>query len=367
MIFGIICLYGLGALGWVFTGLILQRRKEKKDRSETAKIRLQDLTVLIPFRNESKKLPQLLDSFKTSSRLPVQIILVDDHSEDESIRQIRTYSEMLPLTVISCPEGVTGKKAAIRFALQSVQTEFILSMDADVFFDINFFESLENLPVRDMHVLPVGMYSERFPGNFAVVDHLLVNALNSAMNGWKRPFICSGANLLYRKSAFECFDRYELHKHLPSGDDTYLLRDFYSKNASISVSSDPQLTVKTAVPSSVKKFFEQRVRWVGKTADLNDKLANSMIFFVFVLTALYLFAFGVLVFQHRYMDAFALLAVKTILDLVSFAPFFIRSKRLLLIFSIPFYEILYPFYAVALSVAVYVVKPSWKGREIRVR
>jgi biofilm PGA synthesis N-glycosyltransferase PgaC len=367
MIVAIVCLYGIGALGWVFTGLIRQQKKESKEMSESAKIQLEEITVLIPFRNESRKLPDLLKSFACSSSLPAHILLVDDHSEDESLQVIHSCAQGLPLSVVSCPEGITGKKAAIRHALQSISTEFILSMDADVVFDETYFERIQNLPVRDMHVLPVTMFSESLAGNFAVVDHLLVNALNAAMAGWKRPFICSGANLLYRKAAFVLYDRYYLHKHLPSGDDTYLLRDFYSKKASISVCSDPGLCVQTDVPSSIKKFFRQRVRWVGKTADLNDSSANTMIFLIVFLTALFFAALGFLVFHHRLTDALLLFAVKSVVDIIAFIPFFLRFKKISLLLCIPLYEIVYPFYAVALTLAVYMIRPTWKGREIRVR
>lgn len=367
MIVAIVCIYGLGALGWLFTGLIRQQKKENKEVSEPAKMQLEEITVLIPFRNESKKLPDLLKSFASSSALPAHILLVNDHSEDESLQIIQFCEQGLPLSVVSCPEGITGKKAAIRHALQSVSTEFILSMDADVVFDEMYFEKMQNLPIRDMHVLPVTMFSDSLAGNFAVVDHLLVNALNAAMAGWKRPFICSGANLLYRKAAFISYDRYDLHKHLPSGDDTYLLRDFYSKKASISVCSDPGLCVQTVVPSSIKKFFEQRVRWVGKTADLKDTSANTMIFFIVFLTALFFAALAFLVFHHRLTDALILFVVKSVVDIIAFFPFFMRARKISLLLSIPFYEIVYPFYAVALTLAVYLISPTWKGREIRVR
>ena len=97
----------------------------------------------------------------------------------------------------------------------------------------NYFEKLEKLSPADLYILPAVLISKRWYGHFFEVDLLLVNALNTGLSGLKRPIIASGANLLVRKSAFEQYDCYETHAHIPSGDDIYLLRDFRSAKSDV--------------------------------------------------------------------------------------------------------------------------------------
>lgn len=356
----------IGVIG-VLSGLILQFNTEKRIKSSSAKSDLENLTVLIPFRNECDPLPRLIRSFRESSKLPKKIIFVNDHSDDGSSQILKETVGELPVSVIDLPVGITGKKEAIRFGLQQVQTEYVLSMDADIRFRNDYFEILEEIKWSDLNVLPVFMTSSRGFKLLFQLDHLLVNALNTSSSGWKRPFIASGANLLYSRTAFQKYDRYDLHKHMPSGDDTYLLRDFRNAGANIQLHSESGLAVETDVPKTVGSFLSQRVRWAAKTGDLNDPLANMIVFVQGLLTIGFV-TLSVLLLTHQEFIVFLFFwGSKTFLDVAIFHPFFYRSKRLKQLFWMPVFELFYPFFALAVLIASLVMKPTWKGRAIRVR
>jgi len=350
----------------VIPGLILQFGKEKRGLNPQVSD-LDDLTVIIPFRNEYDNLEKLLDCFDRSEKTPHIVYFVNDHSDDSGPHFLTQNRDEQRHQVLDLPAELFGKKEAIRFAMSHVKTSFVLTMDADITFSEKYFGYLEKLDWKELNILPVQMISNQFLGRLAELDHLLVNALNYCASGWKRPFIASGANLLFRKDSFEKYDRFELHKHIPSGDDTYLLRDFRLADASISVYSNPEVSVKTDLPETLKAFLAQRIRWAAKTGDVNDPVANGIVLLQGILTVSFVILLGSLIIQQNWYGLLFLLTAKSILDILFFMPFFLRSKRGLNLNWMPVFELIYPFYALTIALASLFVRPKWKGRTIRVR
>ncbi len=162
--------------------------------------------------------------------------------------------------ILQLPNHQIGKKQAIREAMKQVNTKLVLSMDADIHFSPTYFHELNSSFSTDATVLPVLMHGQKWYHRIYELDVLLINAVNAGITGWNRPIIASGANLLYSKSAFETYDRFERHKHMPSGDDIYLLRDFRNGGAMVNLSTNPSLAVVTETPQSFKEFIHQRLR-----------------------------------------------------------------------------------------------------------
>ena len=90
-----------------------------------------DFSVIIPARNEEKSLPRLLKSIKDSNFQPVETIVVDDHSTDQTYQVAKSFGA----SVISAPEleeGWTGKNFALNTGIAYAKTELVLLIDADV-------------------------------------------------------------------------------------------------------------------------------------------------------------------------------------------------------------------------------------------
>ena len=265
-------------------GLAFQWKKERTYLQKENKLKLTEITVLIPFRNEEKRITDLLESCLKSSVLPSKFLFIDDHSSDKSVAKIKATLRDFPFEILIVPEGEFGKKKALRIGIEAVQTPYFLTLDADVAFAENYFEQLEQLSPADLYILPAVLISKRWYEHFFEVDLLLVNALNTGLSGLKRPIIASGANLLVRKSAFEQYDCYETHAHIPSGDDIYLLRDFRSAKSDVRVCTISALRVTTETPQSFSEFIHQRLRWVAKTGNVRDYLSTFLAVVQFFLT-----------------------------------------------------------------------------------
>ncbi len=348
----------------VSLGFSMQRKKESSFYGGKDGVHLSDITVLIPFRNEEHRLNGLLDSINQSEVLPKQFIFIDDHSTDKSVFIISQKIKNTKVEILSLPDEITGKKKALRFAIERVKTKYILTLDADVNFNSTYFESLSKLEDADMYILPVLMEPKKSLEYFYEIDFVLVNAINTGLAGLKRPIICSGANLLYKKDIFEEVDNLSSHVHVASGDDTYLLRDFRESDKEVRLISNYFCAVRTETPQSFKEFIDQRLRWIGKTGDLKDNLSTGLVIVQSLLTSFFL---GLLIYTsitYKWKLFAVLFIVKSMIDLVVFASFFSSIQRRITWLLIPVYELLFPIYTIIILVLYFTYHPQWKGRKI---
>lgn len=366
MLITYLVVYGLLIGAVVFGGFVLHLRKSKAKKGEST-ISSHEITVLIPFRNEEKRLDALLESIVNADKLPHKMVFIDDHSDDASVELIQDRLGKLPFEIMSLTDDLSGKKQALRAAIASCETKYILTFDADVSFEPTYFTSIEELDEADMYVLPAILVGKSTIELFYELDVALANALNAGLSGLARPIFSSGANFLFKKHVFDEVDDFESHAHMSSGDDTYLLRDFRRNNKDIRLETNVNVAIKTETPHSFQEFIDQRLRWVGKTTDLGDSLATIAAVGQFVLAIAF---FGGLIYTAilgNWFDFTVLLSVKIGLDMIFFLPFFLRTKRYLTWCLIPIYELLFPLYSLVLGILMLTYRPKWKGREIQQR
>lgn len=352
-------------------GYFFQLQKEKSYQSKRQKttktsIDLSELIVIIPFRNEEQRLGGLLESINNSAEKPKEFIFVDDHSQDNSVELISAGLKNVKHRILRLPTNQEGKKRAIRFAIAESKSESILSMDADVEFSSNYFSELKKLSTADMYILPAILQAKKWYEHVYEVDLILVNAANCGISGLKRPIMASGANLFYKRSSFEHFDRYESHSHMPSGDDIYLLRDFRKADTDIRLITESSLAIHTETPQSIREFFNQRLRWIAKTGDVKDHLSTALAIVQVLLTFSFVGLLIAFAINGEWKSLFVLYLLKICIDLLVFLPYFNRIKRLRSWLFIPFYEIIFPLYSLLILGMMYFYKPVWKGRKLDV-
>ena len=356
--------YGAIMAGIVGIGYFKQRKKERSYTSGKQLVSSEELSVIIPFRNEAQRLSQLLDSIRRSKIQPGTYVFVDDHSEDGSMAIVRENLSGLNWTAIVLEANEQGKKVAIRRGIQESEGQWILSMDADVSFANDYFSTISTLEHSDMYILPAVMVAQRWYEHLYEVDLILVNAANCGLAGWKRPIMASGANLLYSREAFDRLDHIDRHKHMPSGDDIYLLRDFREGRADVRLMTDPALAIRTETPQSFSEFIHQRLRWLAKTGDVKDHLSTSLAIIQAVLTFAFVALLLVKGFSNEWKEFWTIFALKTGMDMLIFYPYFMRIRRQIAWFFIPVYELIFPLYTLLILSMMYWFKPQWKGRKL---
>ena len=105
-------------------------------RLATGKTRQRPLvSILIPCRNEQEHIAACLDSILKQKYSHLQILILDDHSEDESANILSRYAnEYDNVTIIqgsSLPEGWTGKNWACHQLYVASRGDVLLYCDAD--------------------------------------------------------------------------------------------------------------------------------------------------------------------------------------------------------------------------------------------
>ena len=242
-------------------------------------------SVIIPFKNEAENLSDLLQSISELNypNSLFEVILVNDESDDESIKIIEAFLETRPLDcaqedirVINNERKTNSpKKDTINTAISEAKFDWIVTTDADCVVPKKWLISFDNfIQNNDANfiVAPVGYHKiDAFLSRFQTLDFLSLIGATIGGFGIKKPFLCNGANLAYRKDFFKQVDGFEGNLNIASGDDIFLLEKaimlnpkqvHYLKNEYAIVNTKPQ--------SDFKSLLSQRIRWAAKTSSYNN-------------------------------------------------------------------------------------------------
>jgi cellulose synthase/poly-beta-1,6-N-acetylglucosamine synthase-like glycosyltransferase len=96
------------------------------------------LTVIIPAFNEADSIADTIRSLQCQTRVPAEIVVVDDCSTDATA----AVAESLGVTVMQPPVNTGSKAGAQMIALGDVETEMVMALDADTTLAPNAIELL---------------------------------------------------------------------------------------------------------------------------------------------------------------------------------------------------------------------------------
>jgi glycosyltransferase involved in cell wall biosynthesis len=115
------------------------------------------LSIIIPCKNEVGVVEHLLDSLIMQEIKPAEIVVVDSHSNDATASVVKSYSDRLPIVVITAQEK--GAAAARNEGAAYAHGDLLLFVDADVRLPRNFIRRL-TAQVADKS-LRAGGFSQR--------------------------------------------------------------------------------------------------------------------------------------------------------------------------------------------------------------
>jgi glycosyltransferase involved in cell wall biosynthesis len=135
-------LFGFIAFFWVFHGLRvawgLVRLPWLKDFSPLADLECPRISLIFAGRDEEEKLPAALATLAAIDYPNLEIIAVDDRSQDSTGRILdefaRSHERFRAVHVTNLPLGWLGKPHALQAAYQASTGEWLLFTDADVRF-----------------------------------------------------------------------------------------------------------------------------------------------------------------------------------------------------------------------------------------
>jgi glycosyltransferase involved in cell wall biosynthesis len=107
-----------------------------KDVSPLKRLPLPKISIIIPARNEEKKIQKALQSILAQDYEDLQIIVINDRSTDQTgailAQMAQAESRLQIVRVEKLPHGWLGKNYALSCGVQQASGEFFLFTDADV-------------------------------------------------------------------------------------------------------------------------------------------------------------------------------------------------------------------------------------------
>jgi poly-beta-1,6-N-acetyl-D-glucosamine synthase len=334
-------------------------------------------TVIIPARNEESNIAECIDSILKANNDGVnfEIIVVDDHSEDSTFRVVSRLigcSAISQLKIIRLDSGVKGKKNAIRKGIELALGEVIITRDADTRSGENWLRSIAekfSSSKPDFLICPVRASGDKSCFNlFQEMENFFLQIFTGGMALLKRPVLCNGANLAFKKASFMRMEGYEGNYHIASGDDIFLMEKFRSqRNYRIDYIKSINAEVTTRSSVSLRDFFYQKIRWAGKFSFRMNFFSTLAALVVFSFNFLLLLGFVMMLFTYQKAEIlFLSFIVKSLVDFLLIS-FFSRGKINWYFFP-PFilFELINLFYTPAVAMSSLFIKPVWKGRTISV-
>lgn len=321
------------------------------------------LSIIIPFRNEENRIKKLLDSLDQQSIQPKQIIFVNDHSDDGTVKLIEEWKKSHSESSILSLTDAFGKKRAIELGVQYAETTFILTLDADVWFHKDFLAEIALCDQVSMYVRPVIFEESTILSKIFNLEHLFFGSLNDMLFSFY-PLSASGANLIFKKKAYVELNQLDTHADIASGDDYFLLRNFQDNNLEVLSENKWAHAVYTVSPLALKEYLQQRVRWIGKTLNrstIAERLVSIFVF-MYVMGGFCLLMYFMVIGDFN--SLFYLFMARLLLDTFIFLWYAIPLKIAERIIFLPLMQLIYPVLMFIILIASLIIKPTWKGRAL---
>jgi cellulose synthase/poly-beta-1,6-N-acetylglucosamine synthase-like glycosyltransferase len=349
----------------VFTTGWLKKRKNKFSNAKPSVF----ISVVVAVRNEENNLPALLNALKDQTYQNFELIIADDHSEDNTV-QIFYENKDKNSQLVELNESQYGKKAALASAIPLAKGELIITTDADCIpgkFWLEKMVSFYEKEKPEFFMGPVKQSSENMIQQFFSLDFLSLQASGAGAAELGLPFMCNGANLAFKKSLWENIIS-TTNQKFASGDDVFLLHSAIQKipRDKIRYFFSKKATITTKAPENIKAFFNQRIRWASKAKGYKNSMSLITSFTVFAMNAYLLFLGIISFFFPVIIPVFlGVLILKTMVDfplLLFSAEFF--KKRKLLIFYLPL-QIIYFIYITFFAIYSIFGTYHWKERKVK--
>ncbi len=377
----------------------------------TNKIRF---SVLIPVRNEAQNIANLLNdlALQNLDKNDFEVLVLDDNSDDDTAEIVKKLIQKVPysLQLISVPAANSAhKKRAITLGVSKAKFEYIITTDGDCrvkktwLSTFSAFITSKEKNNQNAFFIAGAVRLNHKRDFFAALQAsefaTLIGCGAAALNlGF--PFTCNGANMAYSKQIFEELGGYEEFYEnqlnlkskvkeqyeneisnngyqISSGDDEFLLHKFYKHYPNNLYFLKSSLAiVETEATQNWTQFYNQRKRWASKWNQhrkISHATISIFVFLVQVFTLLIFVFIGLDLFdsnfsfinaelkKYLYITFFIKMSVE-FLFLFSVLRFLGQLKA---VFTLPFWWIIYSFYAVFFGIAAQKKGYQWKGRQTK--
>ena len=291
-----------GALLWLWSGF---RRMAGLTTTIDSSQSRPTISVVIPARNEARSIQDCLGAVFENDYDRFEVIVADDGSTDGTrsvVESFRTAKDLRHRLRLVSNTSSAGKKAALTEAIRQSRGEIVVSTDADTNPPPRWLKTMVrgfDDPEVEMVIGPV-----TYPSSGSFIDRVLalellgLVATTAGGIAHGRPNMCNGANLAYRRSAFDRVGGFSGIEDVASGDDAFLMFKIVDDSGARAVAfcPDPEALVVTSAPEGWHAILNQRLRWASKSTEYRDAGVVSLAAVVLAFHVALVAAFTVLPF-----------------------------------------------------------------------
>ncbi len=149
--------YIIFTLFFWFIGFLILWKIPQCDIDVSVPSNPESVSIIIPARNEAHNLPNLLHSIQTQANQPLEILVVNDESSDNTENIAQKYGAQV-INVTNKPDGWNGKSYACWLGAKHAKGETLLFLDADTRLSPNGFLKIINTFRRQSGLLSIQPY-----------------------------------------------------------------------------------------------------------------------------------------------------------------------------------------------------------------
>lgn len=331
-------------------------------------------SVIIPVRNEANTITQILKHLDNQDypKNLFEVIVVDDFSDDDTVDKVIQSKDSLGITIRLVQledESRQGKKHALTAGVVAAEHETIITTDADCWFGMRWIRAYNNT-FDDTTNMVAGPVAIRGKGLFARMQQVEFSGLmgfGAVTISEENPSMCSGANLGFRKRAFEEVGGYTDNLFTPSGDDEFLLFNIMRRFPhSTKFMKSQDAIVSTPAHSSLSTFVNQRTRWTSKWKhNKNGKVRVSAVLFFLDYLLFYVAVLGAIFgwFNPLLVGGIVLARFISMFAFVSPINRFLKGKGTF--WPLVVFQIIYPLHVLFMGMNSIFGSYTWKGRRYK--
>lgn len=225
--------------------------------------KIRDLSMVVPCYNEEKDIGNTIDAL-LSSKYPglKKIYVVDDCSKDNSFKIIKDYAKKYPGKIIALqtPKNTGCAAGSKNYGAQFVKTELIGFTDADSFPEpdainkiVGFFDDEKVAAAMGANLVK---NRNTFFEKLQAVEYSVISWTRKLLNYVDAIYVTPGPLTIYRTDIFNKVGRFDQTQMTEDIELTWRLA-YYGYKREMS----PSAITYTTVPSKIKQWYNQRIRW----------------------------------------------------------------------------------------------------------
>ncbi|MCT4631020.1 glycosyltransferase [Winogradskyella sp.] len=316
-------------------------------RTETRLKKHIPLSVIICAKNEADNLKKNLRYILEQDYSNFEVVLVNDSSSDDTLEVMKDFESKhnnIKIVDVKSNEAFWGnKKYALTLGIKASTQDFLVFTDADCKPNSNKWLSHISSKFSNQKAIVLG-YGGYAKKKFSLLNLLIrfetvVTALqyfSYAKLGL--PYMGVGRNMAYRKELFFNNNGFNSHMKIKSGDDDLFINEIAnSKNTALCVSNE-SFTI-SEPKTSFKDWIIQKRRHISTSSFYKTK--HKFLLGLFYTSQLLFWIFGILllVLSYDFKWVISLIALRFIIQLLSFGLTAKKLDEVNLVFFAPFLEI----------------------------